>query len=244
MPSQPQLQHVEFPDLEKLLVQILEDIIQGRLETYKKLPYGTSIRERGVLPVANELLKAVRPEARALHGKHVTREALEHVRLQQKADAPWLEEMGYLDYVTDDRDEDYVRNYVGQCALGHRRILSQHAQSILRGTHDSLHYFILWLGNGHRAANFLRLWSFSDTDSSDATEWHQMRTNILEATFCRAFASHHGMLEAIQDTYEGSGLGLGLNIMSPLLQGAALDVGMAVRALSGCTRSSDAQIQY
>lgn len=29
-----------------------------------------------------------------------------------------------------------------------------------------------------------------------------------------------------------------------LLQGAAFDVGMAVRALSGCTRSSDAQIQY
>lgn len=49
---------------------------------YKKLLYGISIWERGVFPVANELFKAVRLEVRALYGKHVTREALEQVRLQ------------------------------------------------------------------------------------------------------------------------------------------------------------------
>jgi len=52
--------------------------------------------------------------------------------------------MGYVDYITDDRDYEYVRMY--------------HGQAIVEGCNDSLHYFLLWPGNGHPTANFLGVW--------------------------------------------------------------------------------------
>jgi len=183
--SQPQPQPIEFPELKKLLIQIQEDIIiNRRLEIYEKLPYGARIRERGVLSIADELLKVIRPEIRALQGKPIDGEALDRIRLQQNADGSWLGKMGYLNYVTDDRANGFLRTYVGQCGIAYRGIYAQHVQSILRGEHNSLHLFILWIGNGHRAANFLRLWSFPGKDDSSKRDagWHQIKTNILEAT--------------------------------------------------------------
>ncbi|PKK42950.1 hypothetical protein CI102_13462 [Trichoderma harzianum] len=58
-------------------------------------------------------------------------------------------------------------------------------QFILLGKQDTLHYFILWLRNGHRTANFIKL---SESPSNQIfDEWYQIQSNLLEALFCKAF---------------------------------------------------------
>lgn len=79
--------------------------------------------------------------------------------MRLKQNQPWAPDIGYLDYVTDDRDAEYFRNYVGQATNGEVRILSNHCLNILNGHHDTLHYYIIWSGNGHRKANSVRLWT-------------------------------------------------------------------------------------
>lgn len=129
--------------------------------------------------------------------------------------------MGYLDFITDSRDREWLRLYVGQCAEVLRRVVNGHAQSILKASIDSLHYFMIWLGNGCRSANFIRLWKVEDHEDDD---WKKIRMNLLEALFCQAFSTHHGVLDRILPTpgrdqftfYERPSYGL--NLMTPLAQ--------------------------
>jgi hypothetical protein len=71
----------------------------------------------------------------------------------------WPDACGYLDFVTDDRDPQYVRTYVGQSSQSIFWLV-EHISWIRRGGFTSLHYYILQAGFGHRSANFIRLWTF------------------------------------------------------------------------------------
>lgn len=190
---------------------MLQGIAGGELPGSDAFPYRKAIEEHGgILAVANELLRFIEPDIRCLEGSKVSRENLEKI---QKKQGMWLDRessVGYCDYITDTRNPEYVRLYIGQTKSAERRILLQHIQAIRRGDHSSLHYFILWLGNGHRTANFLRLWSFSNEQEDS---WSQMCSNFLESLFCIAFSTHHGCLSKNQ-----SENGFGLNIISPLVQ--------------------------
>lgn len=81
------------------------------------------------------------------------------------------------------------------------------------------------MGQGHRSGRFLRLWTNSDRQFSDslaADEWSILLNNVLEMAFCRAFQSLPSRLLNIYFEPPTSGPGfseIGLNIISPLMQG-------------------------
>ncbi|KAJ5753373.1 uncharacterized protein N7511_007526 [Penicillium nucicola] len=192
-------------------------------------PYVQEIHVRGgIEAVADTLLGFVRPEILQLQGHPICRETLDEVRSMQDDDKDWDGNMGYMDYITDARHRNYKRCYVGQCTDGERRILRQHVQDILQKSRHNLHHFIVWMGNGQRNVNFIRLWACPEsvTESGEASNrnWVKVRMNLLEALFCKAFFTHHG----IMNRHEGNRLlqlkSFGLNLMTPLAQnGVKLD---------------------
>jgi len=73
-----------------------------------------------------------------------------------------------------------------------KRIIEDHAKAILSGRFDTLHYYLLWRGNGRRWANMIRVWGFfTDTPKSD---WSKFKKNVLEMAFCRVF---HTMIKTV-----------------------------------------------
>lgn len=124
-------------------------------------------------------------DIKSFEGQNLSRQALDQVKARQTD--PWPKMIGCMDYVTDSRLESYFRGYIGQSGKGFSRIMQNHAQSILHCKNNSLHYFMLWIGNGHRTANFIRLWSFQDSASQG--EWYDAKSDILELLFCVFFNS-------------------------------------------------------
>lgn len=203
-----------FPDLTILCRSVIAEILSHRLP-------GTSLAQRDIIQaklrskdLAAYLISFVCPEIKQLQGKLVTRERLDIIKdLQINEGGNWSEtSMGYLDYVTDDRNAGYIRMYVGQSLEARRRLFSQHSQSMLRGDTSCLHYFVIWLGNGHRTANFIKLWDFPRGEGDSNTMGDITQRNILEAVFCRAFSTHHGSLTT-RDNEHGLASGFGLNVM-------------------------------
>jgi hypothetical protein len=189
---------------------------------------------------ADEIVDSIDPAIQALQGCLVTAQVLDEIRKSQNA--PSSDDVGCLVYITDRRCHQYPRLYVGQTIRSWRRILVEHVQAILRGNVSSLHYFILWLGNGYRSANFLRLWTLP-TGKDD--RWRQATTNILECLFVRVLRSHHGTCSPKDAQLDPNPLldGYGLNIMSPLLQRHALKDGDTIPFVMPTTRSPDPQIR-
>ncbi|KAL4869618.1 hypothetical protein BDV12DRAFT_76802 [Aspergillus spectabilis] len=58
--------------------------------------------------------------------------------------------MGYASFLTDDRSGVWWRVYAGQCTSSRRRSSAQHTKNVLRHSVASVHYYIIWLGDGHR----------------------------------------------------------------------------------------------
>lgn len=126
------------------------------------------------------------------------------------------------------------------------------------------------MGNGHRRANFIRLWSFeetkednsgphqtndqdkNDTDVHDSAHyrWADIQANILEFVFCEAFSTHHGVYR-----HDAGGIPAdnirepqrcGLNVMSPLIQrhGNMLSERTKSTSIAAVGKSPDRQIQH
>jgi hypothetical protein len=227
-----------FPDLDGLSQQMLVDIMNDLIEGSNELPYDAEVQDHGgVEAVAKHLFKLVSPEVKCLSGREVTTQMLQEVRKEQMT-ISWKGAGGYLDFVTDDRKNNWLRFYVGQFNDPVRRILRQHSESILKGSRTSLHHFMIWMGNGHRTANFIRLWQFPESETLD--QWYQIRANILEALFCKAFRSMQGVLtkDEIASSYYG------LNVMTPLIQGGGQGLSfLKLKASKAISRSPDRQIQ-
>ncbi|KAL2822674.1 hypothetical protein BDW59DRAFT_173765 [Aspergillus cavernicola] len=132
--------------------------------------------------------------------------------------------------------------YVGQCVNPWRRIIRQHGQEVLQGSRSTLHHYILWMGNGARSTTFIRLWAFPQGTNKD-DPWYQMCTSILEAIVCKGFKAHHGILDPT-DRPTTKTHGLGLNIMTPLVQGGSLCELLRNEANAGTLHSPDQQIKY
>lgn len=134
----------------------------------------------------------------------------------------WPPNSGYLDYVTDDNDGRYCRFYVGQSSLPKKRI-REHIRCAASLIPQSLHYFVVWMGKGRRAMNFIKLWTLSHADSLDE-EYRLTFANILEMSLSAAFQAlpQHAIEtyfgEMPWDTYSN----VGLNILSPLYQGVSI----------------------
>lgn len=188
-----------------------------------KMPYKNEIqRHGGVHEVAKQILQDVYPSIIDLQGQTISQERLNLIRDSQE---PRMRmnlkgQFCYLIYVTDDRNTAYLRFYVGQTASLKRRVLSQHFQNTMQGSVETLHYFTIWLGNGHRTSNVILLSKNFNKKQSNNDTWLQLKTNITEAVFCVVFSSHHGALLPKKHPINlwPTDLGYGLNIMSPLIQ--------------------------
>lgn len=205
---------------------MFRDIDENALVECRSLKYASEIEAHGGHEtVADDLLRLVTPEILDLQSQQITTAILRDIQHQQDKDESWATPMGYLDFITDSRDREWLRLYVGQCVEVLRRVINGHAQSILKASIDTLHYFMIWLGNGCRSANFIRLWKVEDYEDDD---WKKIRMNILEVLFCQAFSTHHGVLDRILPTpgtdqftlYERPSYGL--NLMTPLAQDGPL----------------------
>ncbi|KAL2854666.1 hypothetical protein BJX68DRAFT_264567 [Aspergillus pseudodeflectus] len=153
-----------------------------------------------------------------MEGRIITSDLLENVRQQQiERNISWTMDNGYMNFVTDDRDRAYWRVYVGQSRNPLHRI-KQHIRAIQCGSLDTLHYFVISKGDGHRTAHFIKLWSIDLPNDLDPAI-NITLNNILEMVMARAFQSlpPEQLDEAFGLPEEGKYSFFGLNIISPLL---------------------------
>lgn len=166
---------------------------------------------------------------------------LHHVHQQQDPDAfAGTANGGYLDYVVDRRFPSYWRAYVGQSTNLKAR-LTQHSTAIRHGAENSLHYYIVKAGGGERNANMIRLWLLPNLGEPLETTLI-LFNNVLEMTMCRAFQTlpPHTLKEAFgPQEYTG----VGLNIVSPLLQGKELPPTARGKCISLLEASPDPEIR-
>ncbi|GIK02209.1 hypothetical protein Aspvir_006258 [Aspergillus viridinutans] len=192
----------------------------------RHIPYKKVINAVGKEDLIEVLLNGICPEIRELQGKEITAKELESIRERQLRDGAdlWRTNSGYLDFVLDDRKEDYWRAYVGQSNNPMLRI-SQHIRNIRDRKRDSLHYYIIWKRDHFRSANFIRLWSIPYI-AMDSPELQLIAQNILEVGMCYAFQSlPPATLERIfGKVVDSPYAGVGLNVVSPLFQGSNLRV--------------------
>ena len=99
---------------------------------------------------------------------------------------------GYCNFVSDDRDDQYLRFYIGQATVLVFRIY-YHSLAILKGKADTLQYYILQLGNGSRTANFLLLWDLL-VEVQRVPQHRSLMQNFLQMLFCRVFESLPGSI--------------------------------------------------
>ncbi|KAJ5587269.1 uncharacterized protein N7459_003034 [Penicillium hispanicum] len=161
------------------------------------------------------------PYIRTLEGKLLRTEDL--LAVQARQDNIWGPDGGYVNIVTDLRNHEYWRAYPGRSKEPLERI-KVHNRQILRGSVSTLHYYIISQGQGHRKANWLKLWQVPEGLQVSST-FRAVALNVLEMTMCRAFQSLPG---DILETYYGPNedgrpySNLGLNIIPPVLQGLSL----------------------
>jgi hypothetical protein len=89
---------------------------------------------------AERLISYIDPSVQDLQTKKPSRAMLDQITKSQTS--PWPYDVGYLDYVTDDRLESYFRPYVGQ-TINSKRRMTDHAHSIVGGNYETLQYYIL-----------------------------------------------------------------------------------------------------
>lgn len=156
----------------------------------------------------------------------------------------WPEAGGYVDGITDDRDSSYFRGYVGQSSRLPIRISIEHPSEIRNGSTRTLHYFVLARGQGHRYANFLRLWStpalIADANQERSTSF-QLVQNVLKMLFCRVFGT---LPRNVLEDFFGSAntSNIGLNNLPPLFQGTNASSSTRAKYLAYHQDSADPDI--
>lgn len=193
----------------------------------------------GVSVVTSRLMEMVHKEVLFLEGRIITQDLIKELLSFQSHQKSCGRCGGYVRVLFDLRSSLWLRFYVGQSSCIVWRIYTEHLQNILHHNRTTLDYFILWLGNGNREANFLRLWSLPHWFEWD--DYAKICSNLLEALFCRAFKSYHGCLTPVNEDPHST-LGWGLNIISPLHQGPVMFEMQKLRQVGLTTRSPDKQI--
>jgi hypothetical protein len=137
--------------------------------------------------------------------------------IRERQNSPWAKDVGYLIFITDDRNPLYFRMYVGQTARSKRCLIKEHGHAFRIGKRTTLLYWICSRDNGERCANFIRLWEMSRNIPKG--QWRDVITNVLEMVFCEAFESLPSASQKLfYSTSRPSNRGFGLNVMPPLLQ--------------------------
>ncbi|KAI1912220.1 hypothetical protein LOZ61_003381 [Ophidiomyces ophidiicola] len=211
---------VVFPPLTTLATLLIESLWQENWYNLRPLSYfGMIEMYGGKEEVTLAVLRSIPNEIRNLEGKSISVADLDDIQTHQDPCEIWPPHSGYLDYITDDRNPEYWRPYVGQA-------------SNPAGAPK------------YRSMNYIRLWSLPQNvvGDKDAGSSRLLLNNILETLMCRAFQS----LPSIElQKYFGDGeyATTGLNILPPLLQGIALDIPTRSKYIDRCLESADENIR-
>ncbi|KAJ0416556.1 hypothetical protein BJY00DRAFT_326244 [Aspergillus carlsbadensis] len=188
---------IQFPDM-KSTMGLLVDFLFSDRETQVKFNRGTSQTVIAAIggPEASidVMYETINPEIKTLEGKIIN----------PRDRPPW----GYLDFVTHAYEHTYLSFYVGQSKQPENR-LPEHTKEIRKGSTGSLHYYILKNGEGLRIANFIWLWAIP----------FPPRTNNMIKVIVKNFLEKETFGPCPQGQYSG----IGLNLVSPLIQGIPLD---------------------
>lgn len=131
----------EFPNLEFLCADTIREIRTGLLPGASALEYSKAVIDHnGIRAVSRSLVNLINNEVKVLQGQIISRATLNTVIQQHGQDNTWTwtQPIGYASLATDRRLPDW------------RRIICQHTQAILQNSKSSLHYYMLWMGNGNR----------------------------------------------------------------------------------------------
>ncbi|KAL3456703.1 hypothetical protein BJX64DRAFT_293802 [Aspergillus heterothallicus] len=172
--------------------------------------------------------ETINPDIKGLEGQMITPYRLHAIQRKQASTGNiWKDPHGgYLDFVTHLHDLTYLRLYVGQSKHPDHR-LPQHMREIIKGSISSLHNFILNNSEGLRTADFIRLWTVVFPPRTDA--FQSLPAATLEAVFGAC--------------PQGQYSGIGLNIVSPLLQGKHLSPQVRRHFTELLRRSPDPEIR-
>ncbi|PCG91378.1 Hypothetical protein PENO1_094110 [Penicillium occitanis (nom. inval.)] len=234
------------PYLKHTIKQVIQHILR-QPDEFKGVPYAEAIEASGgVEAMTEELLKCIFDDIKKLQGEHITIDRLRQIRDNQLPHiAEYIQNSsGYLDFITDQRCGSYWRGYVGQSDELLRRIVD-HINAIKQGQHDTLHYHVVWKGQGHRSANFIMLWKIVDSLAEDEVLL-AVSNNVLEMVMCRIFQT---LPPNTLERYSGARTQtepystLGLNIVAPTLQSIPLSSSEKTGFISELTESPDPDIQ-
>ncbi|CAI7584214.1 unnamed protein product [Penicillium palitans] len=218
-----------MPEMEPLILSLVQKLYREEIKDplIEHCPYHSVIDAvGGEKDFAEMALNAIDSRVLAMQGKVITVDMLDRIRLSQIQDPdPWPQTNGgYCDIITDSRDKDYWRGYVGQASVLAIRI-PQHCRAIRTGKSNTLHYHILTKPSaaGYRHGNFIRLWIIEFPPCTQISTKEAFE-NVLEMSFTRAFQT---LAPSVLETYfgpcpEGSYSSLGLNVVPPLMQGREL----------------------
>ncbi|KAJ5972114.1 uncharacterized protein N7479_002032 [Penicillium vulpinum] len=152
-----------MPEMGPVILSLVQKLHRGEFKDtlIEHLAYRSVIEAvGGEKDFAQMALNAIDPRVLALQGKIITVEMLDRIRASQMQELdPWPHSNGgYCDFITDSRDTDYWRGYVGQASVLAIRI-PQHCSAIRVGKNNTLHYHIVTNPSaaGYRYGNFIRL---------------------------------------------------------------------------------------
>ncbi|EGE07453.1 hypothetical protein TEQG_06580 [Trichophyton equinum CBS 127.97] len=214
---------VQFPILRKVLTELIRGLAKSGPEGVNQIPYAALIVAFGGEDIlVDEALSYIDPEIKAMENHPLSKMSLDRVRDLQ-GDIDWSPYSGYLSSITDSGCSTYWRAYVGQSNNPQRRI-GEHIRAVLTGAQNTLHYYVFSCGEGRRALNFIRLWTIKRESFTDLDGIKSIIHNLLEMAMCRAFQSLPGteLDRYFSCPQEQGWQNLGLNIISPLLQGLYL----------------------
>ncbi|KAJ5862128.1 hypothetical protein N7455_006196 [Penicillium solitum] len=168
---------------------------------------------------AEMALNAIDSRVLAMQGKVITVEMLDSIRLSQMQDPdPWPQTNGgYCDIITDSRDMDYWRGYVGQAS-----VLAKFAFLNIVVQYEP-EKTITFSQAGYRHGNFIRLWIIEFPPCTQISTKEAFE-NVLEMSFTLAFQT---LPPSVLETYfgtcpEGSYSTLRFNVVPPLMQSREL----------------------
>ncbi|KAM5378165.1 hypothetical protein ACJZ2D_004623 [Fusarium nematophilum] len=249
-PSYP-TPRIRFPYLRHHLSTLLNNLYSNKVRDLQGMDYADQISRWDIDGIIKAAMEQIEPEILDLQGQPLSPEVFLETQAKQFLTArPWPQTAGYVDGVLDRRMPEYIRFYVGQSSRVSTRISIDHVREIRNGSTRHLHYFVLARGHGNRSAHFLRLWSDknapntsneSGSASPEARKRSSLIQNVLEAVFCRAFESLPP--QVLNPLFgEGAYSYVGLNILSPLLQGKGVSRTMRAKYLEYHQNSPDTDI--
>ncbi|KUL81541.1 hypothetical protein ZTR_10064 [Talaromyces verruculosus] len=222
-----------FPNLFEITKTLLRYLKAEKDANLIPFNYPQLIDEKTIKETAEELVSFIDPEIRELQGETITASQLLQVKnLQSQRSINWKVDGRYLNFITDDRNPDYFRAYVGQSKFIERR-KDCHIDAMIADNNTTLHYHVSSRGNGYHHPHFIQLWK---TGHDEIGEFYDQ--TLLTLSLPPTVLQEYFELANIQQSTM-----LGLNIVPPLYQTVSLGQEVRRTFMILCEESVDQDIK-